>query len=219
VKAALAPKRLLDPGPLRNDLAAAARAHGSAGKAELRPAIVKVLRAALESSHAAAEEQLLANGDGTRCAESLSVAEDEIIRSLFDLASTRLFPATGAEERIAVVAVGGYGRGTLAPGSDIDLLFVLPARQSERVQNIVEFILYCLWDTRQKVDREICLSRARAARTCRRRSVHGRRIQSFRALRRVFMARALPFAFCAGTGRRASDFRYSAGAGRTHGLS
>ena len=47
--------------------------------------------------------------------------------------------------------MGGYGRGTLAPGSDIDLLFVLPARQSERVQNIVEFVLYCLWDTRQKV--------------------------------------------------------------------
>jgi [protein-PII] uridylyltransferase len=62
-----------------------------------------------------------------------------------------MFPASAAEERVAVVAVGGYGRGTLAPGSDIDLLFVLPARQSQRVQNIVEFILYCLWDTRQKV--------------------------------------------------------------------
>ena len=52
---------------------------------------------------------------------------------------------------MAIVAVGGYGRGTLAPGSDIDLLFVLPQRQSQRVQNIAEFILYTLWDMRQKV--------------------------------------------------------------------
>lgn len=119
--------------------------------ADLRPSVVKILKAALEKSHELAEQQLIADGDGTRCAELLSLAEDEIIRSLFNLATDRLYPAKGAEERIAVVAVGGYGRGTLAPGSDIDLLFVLPARQTERVQNIVEFILYCLWDTRQKV--------------------------------------------------------------------
>jgi [protein-PII] uridylyltransferase len=112
---------------------------------------VKVLKSALEQSHALAEAQLISDGDGTHCAESLSLSEDELIRGLFELASTTLFPAQGAEERIAVVAVGGYGRGTLAPGSDIDLLFVLPARQTERVQNIVEFMLYCLWDTRQKV--------------------------------------------------------------------
>jgi len=120
-------------------------------KASLRPAVVKLVKTALGEAHAAAEAQLLADGDGTRCAEALSLAEDEIIRALFDLASENLFPAKAGEERIAVVAVGGYGRGTLAPGSDIDLLFVLPARQTERVQNIVEFILYCLWDARQKV--------------------------------------------------------------------
>lgn len=117
----------------------------------VRASVVRVLKKALEQAHEKAERQLIADGEGTRCAESLSDAEDEIIRSLFGLASGTLFPAQGAEEPIAVVAVGGYGRGTLAPGSDIDLLFVLPSRQSERVQHIVEFILYCLWDTRQKV--------------------------------------------------------------------
>ncbi len=148
--AALAAKHLISPEKLRSELTAAAAQAGTA-KAELRPAIVKILKTALEQSHTLAEQQLVANGEGTRCAESLSLAEDEIIRSLFDLASNHLFPAQGTEEKISVVAVGGYGRGTLAPGSDIDLLFVLPARQTERVQNIVEFLLYCLWDTRQKV--------------------------------------------------------------------
>ena len=122
-----------------------------AGSPQLRPAIVKVLKAELESAHEEAERRLITDGDGTRCAESLSEAEDELIRGLFDLACTALHPSTGTEERISVVAVGGYGRGTLAPGSDIDLLFVLPAKQSARIQAIVEFILYCLWDTRQKV--------------------------------------------------------------------
>ncbi|MEY3081361.1 MAG: hypothetical protein RJA94_1346 [Pseudomonadota bacterium] len=147
---AQAAKCVISREQLRSELTAAAGQAGTA-KAELRPAIVKILKSALEQSHLLAEQQLIADGEGTRCAESLSLAEDEIIRSLFDLASNHLFPAKGSEEKIAVVAVGGYGRGTLAPGSDIDLLFVLPARQTERVQNIVEFLLYCLWDTRQKV--------------------------------------------------------------------
>lgn len=150
MRARLSPERLVRAETLGQELAAVVSSKGMT-KANLRPAIVNRLKAALEQSHLLAEKQLLADGDGTRCAEALSLAEDEIIRCLFDLASNTLFPAQGVTERISVVAVGGYGRGTLAPGSDIDLLFVLPARQTERIQNIVEFILYCLWDTRQKV--------------------------------------------------------------------
>lgn len=148
MRASPAPTPLFSPAELRARLAAASE---RAAGAEWRPAVVNVLKAALEDAHSLAEQQLLADGDGTSCAEALSLAEDEIIRSLFELASRQLFPPNGAEDRIAIVAVGGYGRGTLAPGSDIDLLFLLPARQTARVQNIVEFILYCLWDTRQKV--------------------------------------------------------------------
>ena len=47
---------------------------------------------------------------------------------------------------MAVVAVGGYGRGTLAPGSDIDLLFLLPYKQTPWGEQIVEYMLYMLWD-------------------------------------------------------------------------
>ena len=142
---------LVDIRSFRESLLAALKERGHAQPA-LRPALVAILKAALGEIHRLAEEKLLSDGDGTRCAEALSTAEDEIIRGLFEFASGELFPATaGANERISVVAVGGYGRGTLAPGSDIDLLFILPSRQSERVQSIVEFMLYCLWDARQKV--------------------------------------------------------------------
>ena len=56
-----------------------------------------------------------------------------------------------AAERMAIVAVGGYGRGTLAPGSDIDLLFLLPYKQTPWGEQIVEYLLYMLWDLGLKV--------------------------------------------------------------------
>jgi [protein-PII] uridylyltransferase len=52
---------------------------------------------------------------------------------------------------MSVVAVGGYGRGTLAPGSDIDLLFVLPYKQTPWGEQVVESLLYFLWDCGFKV--------------------------------------------------------------------
>jgi [protein-PII] uridylyltransferase len=144
--------KLIDVKALRARLEDLAARHGGAAPA-LRPAVVAELKGALQTARAEAESRLLKDGFGTACAENLSHVEDELIRALFDLAGRTLFPpnATGGNEPMAVVAVGGYGRGTLAPGSDIDLLFVLPQRQSPRVQSITEFILYSLWDTRQKV--------------------------------------------------------------------
>ncbi len=143
------PARLIDTETLRGKFAAITHSMGIASP-RLRPAVVIELRNALDSARAEAERRLIADGDGTGCAENLSFVEDEMIRGLFELACTTIFPAD-RPEKISVVAVGGYGRGTLAPGSDIDLLFILPARQTVRIQNIVEFMLYCLWDARQKV--------------------------------------------------------------------
>ncbi|MGL4591295.1 MAG: nucleotidyltransferase domain-containing protein, partial [Aestuariivirga sp.] len=146
------PETLIDVTALRSQLQALSAQHGRSSPA-LRPAVVQKLKAVLQAARTEAESRLLKDGNGTACAENLSYVEDELIRALFDLAARTLFPpeASGGNEPIAIVAVGGYGRGTLAPGSDIDLLFVLPQRQSPRVQSIAEFILYTLWDTRQKV--------------------------------------------------------------------
>jgi len=71
-----------------------------------------------------------------------------------------------------VVATGGYGRGLLAPGSDIDLLFLLPYKQTAWGESIAETILYCLWDMGLKVGhatRSIneCIRQAKADMTIR----------------------------------------------------
>src|SRR5256885_16152997 len=47
---------------------------------------------------------------------------------------------------MAIVAVGGYGRGELAPYSDVDLLFLLPYKQTPHTEQVIEYLLYLLWD-------------------------------------------------------------------------
>ena len=102
---------------------------------------------------AEAEKRLKADGKGSVCAAYLSALQDSIIQAVYGLATDHVY-LTGTRstaERMAVVAVGGYGRGTLAPGSDVDLLFLLPYKQTPWGESVVEFILYLLWDLGLKV--------------------------------------------------------------------
>ena len=115
-----------------------------------RTKISELIKLCLNEARAAAEAQLLETGHGTKCAEYLSTIEDAIIRSVYSFASETIFPG-GQPSGLSVVALGGYGRGTLAPGSDIDLLFLMPGKTDSRAGQIVEFLLYALWDARQKV--------------------------------------------------------------------
>jgi [protein-PII] uridylyltransferase len=140
---------------LQSELRAALAALGSGVPPHIlavRTATSAALRVVLDKGRAAAEDSLKRSGKGTACAIWLSDLEDMIIRTVFDFARLTVFPDTRTvDQEMAVIAVGGYGRGTLAPGSDIDLLFVVPVKPDTRVNSIVEFLLYALWDARQKV--------------------------------------------------------------------
>ena len=120
---------------------------------ELRTAVAQRLKAALVEGRATAEKLLLRDRHGRHCAERLCRMHDEIIRLLFELAERHLYPSQNRSEaeRMTVVATGGYGRGLLAPGSDIDLLFVLPYKQTAWGESVAETILYRLWDMGLKV--------------------------------------------------------------------
>ncbi|MGB4829631.1 MAG: [protein-PII] uridylyltransferase, partial [Paracoccaceae bacterium] len=54
-------------------------------------------------------------------------------------------------ERIAVLAVGGYGRAEMAPQSDVDLLFLTPWKITPWAESMIETMLYLLWDLKLKV--------------------------------------------------------------------
>ena len=143
---------IVDGEKLRRDLTAlTADRDGSSGK--VRAAVVQLLKERLAAGRNAAECMLRQDGGGTACASRLSHLMDEVIRALYDFAATHVYRSVNpsAAERMTIVAVGGYGRGTLAPGSDIDLLFVLPYKQTPWGEQIVEYLLYMLWDFGLKV--------------------------------------------------------------------
>ncbi|NOZ33242.1 MAG: [protein-PII] uridylyltransferase [Alphaproteobacteria bacterium] len=153
-------------------------------------------RAALGSARAQAEADLLATGKGTRCARDLCAAEDEIVKAALRFALAHVLPPPPGRRRggLTIAAVGGYGRGTLAPGSDIDLLFILPSRQTEWAEKVAEFVLYLLWDLGQKVGHAVrsitdCLKMARTDMTVRTATLEARFLAGDQKLFDVLQAR------------------------------
>src|SRR5438128_2662714 len=118
-----------------------------------RSAMAQLLKAEMVAARATAQAVLLKDRHGRRCAERLCFIQDEIIRILFATATRHLYrsPVPTGAERMAVVATGGYGRGLMAPESDIDLLFILPYKQTAWGESVAEALLYCLWDMGLKV--------------------------------------------------------------------
>ncbi|HEY0567487.1 MAG TPA: bifunctional uridylyltransferase/uridylyl-removing protein, partial [Xanthobacteraceae bacterium] len=99
---------VFDEEAVARDLAALAASH-SGREPELRTAVAQRLKAALTTGRAAAEQLLLKDRHGRRCAERLCGMQDGLIRVLFDFASRHLYRSENPSEaeRIAVVATGG----------------------------------------------------------------------------------------------------------------
>ena len=140
-----------DPLALRVELTALFNAHGTASEA--RPAILDRCKALVKTALDEARVQLEADGKGRKCAHGLARFQDELIALLYDYTVAHVYRATNPSdaERMAIVATGGYGRGLLAPGSDIDILFLLPYKQTPWGESVAEYLLYMLWDLGFKV--------------------------------------------------------------------
>src|SRR5713226_7656631 len=143
-------------------------------EADLRAELAQRLKRVLAEGRQRAEKLLLVEGSGRACAQRLARLMDTIVEITFKFAASALYrsenPSTS--ERMAVVAVGGYGRGLLAPGSDIDLLFLLPYKQTAWGESVAEAVLYTLWDLGLKVGHatrsvDECIRQARADMTIR----------------------------------------------------
>src|SRR5205807_6031645 len=165
--------KLFDESALVAELALLAKTHAGSEQ-ELRRVVAQRLKAVLAAGRKQAEQLLLKDRQGRRCAERLCFMMDEIIRVLFEFVGTHLYPSENPSdsEHMAIVATGGYGRGLLAPGSDIDLLFLLPYKQTAWGESIAETILYCLWDMGLKVGHatrsiDECIRQAKADMTIR----------------------------------------------------
>ena len=164
---------LIDADALAAELAELAQRH-SGHERELRSAVAQRLKAALIEGRSESERLLLSDRRGRQCAGRLCQMQDAIIQLLYEFATKHLYPLVNPSEaeHMTVVATGGYGRGLLSPGSDIDLLFLLPYKQTAWGEQIAETILYCLWDMGLKVghaSRSVseCIRQAKADMTIR----------------------------------------------------
>jgi [protein-PII] uridylyltransferase len=139
-----------------------------------RAALLALFKQALADGRAEVRRRFEADHDGRAAAQGLSLLMDQLIRTLHELASVRVYPLHNptSAERLSVLAVGGYGRGELAPYSDVDLLFLIPYKNTPHVEQLVEYMLYMLWDLGLKVGpstRSVdeCLRQAQADMTIR----------------------------------------------------
>jgi [protein-PII] uridylyltransferase len=179
-RAAPPPPKGVERSKLLEKLATLHEEHSGRGGA-FRRAAVEALQALLASGRSEARKTLEEGGGGRACAETLSAETDEFLRAVLEMSARWLAPAETSGSSPTIVAVGGYGRGMLAPFSDIDLLFLLPDKPAPGVERIIEALLYVLWDLKQKVGHatrtvDECLKQARADMTIRTTLVEARLI-------------------------------------------
>ncbi|MBU3030424.1 [protein-PII] uridylyltransferase [Paracoccus sp. XHP0099] len=88
---------------------------------------------------------------------AIATLTDGVVIAIHHVATTRLHPQPNPSEgeKLAVLAVGGYGRAEMAPASDVDLLFLTPYKVTAWAESVVESMLYMMWDLKLKIGHSI----------------------------------------------------------------
>ncbi|MEY8837472.1 [protein-PII] uridylyltransferase [Cribrihabitans sp. XS_ASV171] len=126
----------------------------AADNAALRSEIVRLLREVQTQGRNAIAEGFVAKPFAARpLTRAYTYLTDGLVRTALYVAGEHMHPLANPTEgeRIAVLAVGGYGRGEMAPFSDVDLLFLTPYKITAWAESVIESMLYILWDLRLKV--------------------------------------------------------------------
>lgn len=122
-------------------------------KMKRRAKVLETFKQALSAGRAEVQARFDVRGNGSETVRENCFLIDQLIRTVHDFAAEHEFPQgiRTQGEAMSLVAVGGYGRGELSPQSDIDLLFLTPYKRTPWHEQIVEYILYMLWDMGLKV--------------------------------------------------------------------
>nr|WP_114377349.1 [protein-PII] uridylyltransferase [Elioraea thermophila] len=161
-----------------------------------RDRALALFRRALGRIQADTKARFEAGLRGLDAARLLASRMDELVRTLHDWVNERVFPPgiVSSGEALAVAATGGFGRGVLAPFSDLDLLFITPWKETPRNEQVVEFMLYFLWDLGLKVGHatrsvDECIVQARNDQTVRTSLLDARFLAGDRAVFDAFAER------------------------------
>jgi len=196
-------------------LDATMRSLAASGRLPPRDAALSSFRRYLGRVQHHVQERFEAGGmSGLEAGRLLGRLMDGVIGSLHDYArghlansdaeNSKAGPNAAPQQVMAVVATGGYGRGVLAPFSDIDLLFITEERPAATLAT-VEFMLYFLWDLGLKVGHatrsiDECIAEAGRDLTVRTSMIDARLLAGAPGLFEPFMARFLQSCADAGAG-------------------
>jgi [protein-PII] uridylyltransferase len=107
----------------------------------------KILRGALERGRAEVARRLAIDPDrGRAAARATAYLHDQLVRLTYEFVTGAHLP-----EPMAIVGLGGTGRGEMAPFSDLDLMFLTSAKPSPKQEAVIQAILHLLWDLKLKV--------------------------------------------------------------------
>ena len=191
-----------DAGPELFDRRALAGAIAGLGRDD-RKGVLELLRRARDDGRRELCRRLDAGASGAEIVAAQTSMIDLLLRVELDRAARTIYPEPNptTANRLSLVAVGGYGRGDLSPHSDIDILFLHPYKLTGRGEQIIEHLLYMMWDlgfsvghaTRSVAD---CLRCAREDMTIRTSVLESRHVWGDEALydgfRRRFLTELVP---------------------------
>ncbi len=124
------------------------------GVEKARPRVVTLLKDALQAGRAELADRLQEKPSaGHAITLGHAFLVDQLIRVIHDHIITDIYPVgnRSSGERLSIMAVGGYGRAEMAPHSDVDIAFLTPGKQTAWCEQVIEAILYYLWDLGLKV--------------------------------------------------------------------
>ena len=110
--------------------------------------LFKILKIQMDHNKKLIKNKFLATSDGSLNVGLNVILIDSLLKVIF---KNSYFHSLGNKHyQFTLIAVGGYGRGELSPHSDLDILFLLPNKlrknDTKKIENVVELILYILWD-------------------------------------------------------------------------
>ena len=144
-------RAILDRRALALAIADAVEAEGAE---QSRPKVIALLKQALEAGRAELKRRLAEKPSaGHEITAGHAFLVDQLIRVMHDHVVTDLYPVSNRSsgERLALMAVGGYGRAEMAPHSDVDIAFLTPGKQTAWCEQVIEALLYLFWDLGLKV--------------------------------------------------------------------
>ncbi len=140
-------REIIDRKKLMAELTALGESH-KPDSLDFRNSLLKTLKETMANGKEVLKQRFFASNKGRPSMYANAFLIDQIIRAIYDAATTMVYPLNNPtpEEKLSLLAVGGYGRGELAPQSDVDLLFLFPYKQTSWSEQVIEYCLYMLWD-------------------------------------------------------------------------